>query len=202
MAIYIVSFPIKSCDFPYVSLPEGKHCEYLWFFSNLAWIKGCHPAWSNDKPTLGRQWALRPEHDKFFGRWEDGYGLPLVYHWFYHMTSLKLRDQSQPQMSGVGCSRPGCLFHHAEVATAGGTMNTGSWGHPRHLRHPRHPRSERKTSQAVATDDIHEISAFLVRNAFGATARRFSKVETHSACVVGKKRRAARCMQYYVDVWL
>ena len=66
----------------YVSLPEGKHCEYLWFFSNLAWIKGCHPAWSNDKPTLGRQWALRPEHDKFFGRWEDGYGLPLVYHWF------------------------------------------------------------------------------------------------------------------------
>ena len=29
---------------------------------------GCHPAWSNDKPTLGL-WALRPEHDQFFGRW-------------------------------------------------------------------------------------------------------------------------------------
>ena len=69
-------------------------------------------------------------------------------------------------MSGVGCSRPGCLFHHAEVASAG-PQGDEHWKLGAPSEHPpkaskaskasKAPRySERKTSQAVATDeDIH-----------------------------------------------
>lgn len=42
-------------------------------------------------------------------------------------------------------------------------------------------------AEQVSAAVVLAASFTMQRNAFGATARRFSKVETHSACVVGKK---------------
>ena len=127
----------------YVSLPEGKHCEYLWFFSNLAWIKGCHPAWSNFlNQLLGGHGLLDPNMTSFL---VDG---SMVYHWFYHMTSLNLRE-SQPRCQVSAAVVLAAFFTMQRwLYPAGGTMNTGSWHHMGHL------------FGIQGTDDIHEISAF------------------------------------------
>ena len=133
---------------------------------NIVNICGSSPTWRGSRVAtrlgpminqlLGGNGLLDPNMTSFL---VDG-SMAMVYHWFYHMTSLKLRE-SQPRCQVSAAVVLAAFFTMQRWLYPQGapwTLEVGGtiWGTFSASKANR----ERKTRQAVATDDIHEISAF------------------------------------------
>ena len=172
---------------------------------NIVNICGSSPTWRGSRVAtrlgpminqlLGGNGLLDPNMTSFL---VDG-SMAMVYHWFYHMTSLKLRE-SQPRCQVSAAVVLAAFFTMQRwLYPAGGTMNTGSWGH--HMGHLFGIQGKQgKENPPSCGNGWHPWDLRLFWSGTRSEQRPEGLAKwRRTPPAWWKKRRAARCMQYYVD---